>query len=55
MDFYVVMSRKGYRVAKRRRCKTRIGKSHKITKSDTMKWFQHKFEGIILNKRKADL
>lgn len=29
---------------------TKIGKQHKLTKEDAMKWFQTKFEGIILNK-----
>ena len=32
MDFYVVMKRRGYRVAKRRRCKSKVGVKHKITK-----------------------
>merc|ERR1719164_426702 len=32
MDFYVVMARNGYRVAKRRRCQRKIGKKHKVTK-----------------------
>ena len=50
MDFYVVLERAGYRVARRRRCKAKIGHQHKLTKEDAMKWFQTKFEGIILNK-----
>ena len=50
MDFYVVLERAGYRVSRRRRCRTKIGKQHKLTKEDAMKWFQAQFEGIILNK-----
>jgi large subunit ribosomal protein L11e len=50
MDFYVVLERAGYRVSRRRRCRTKIGKQHKLTKEDAMKWFQSQFEGIILNK-----
>ena len=50
MDFYVVLERAGYRVARRRRCKNKVGHQHKLTKEDAMKWFQQKFEGIILNK-----
>ena len=50
MDFYVVLERAGYRVARRRRCKGKVGHQHKLTKEDAMKWFQQKFEGIILNK-----
>jgi hypothetical protein len=48
MDFYVVLERAGYRVARRRRCKNKVGHQHKLTKEDAMKWFQQKFEGIIL-------
>jgi large subunit ribosomal protein L11e len=30
MDFYVCMTRPGERVAKRRRCKSRVGASHRV-------------------------
>lgn len=50
MDFYVVLERAGYRVARRRRCVAKIGRQHKLTKEDAMKWFQQKFEGVILAK-----
>ncbi|CAH2046269.1 unnamed protein product [Thlaspi arvense] len=50
MDFYVVLERPGYRVARRRRCKARVGIQHRVTKDDAMKWFQVKYEGVILNK-----
>ncbi|KAK9150594.1 hypothetical protein Syun_008903 [Stephania yunnanensis] len=53
MDFYVVLERPGYRVARRRRCKTRVGIQHRVTKDDAMKWFQVKYEGVILNKSQA--
>ncbi|KAL0693111.1 hypothetical protein Bca4012_060291 [Brassica carinata] len=49
MDFYVVLERPGYRVARRRRCKTRVGIQHRITKDDAMKWFQVKYEGVIFS------
>ena len=38
MDFYVHLSRPGGRVAKRKRCRSRVGHSHKLTKEDAMKW-----------------
>lgn len=38
MDFYVVLERPGYRVTRRRRCKTRVGVQHKVTKEDAIKW-----------------
>ncbi|XP_049400060.1 60S ribosomal protein L11-1-like [Solanum stenotomum] len=32
------------------RCKSRVGIQHRVTKEDSMKWFQVKYEGVILNK-----
>merc|ERR1712209_59161 len=48
MDFYVVLKRPGYRVTQRRRMKSKMGKQHKLTANDAMKWFQQKYDGIIL-------
>lgn len=53
MDFFVVLERPGYRVGRRRRCKQRVGIQHRVTKEDSMKWFQVKYEGVILNKSQA--
>eukprot|EP00878_Enallax_costatus_P000104 GHUV01000140.1.p1 GENE.GHUV01000140.1~~GHUV01000140.1.p1 ORF type:complete len:181 (+),score=61.06 GHUV01000140.1:148-690(+) len=50
MDFYVVLERPGYRVARRRRILSRVGVQHRIGKEDAIKWFQTKFEGVVLNK-----
>lgn len=50
MDFYVCLERPGYRVARRRRCQSKIGVQHMVTKEDAIKWFQTKFEGVVLNK-----
>jgi large subunit ribosomal protein L11e len=36
MDFYVVLKRPGSRVGLRRRCKSRIGAKHKISKAEAM-------------------
>ena len=38
MDFYVVLDRQGYRVARRRRQKARVGVQHRVTKEDAIKW-----------------
>ena len=38
MDFYVVLDRAGYRVAKRRKCVQHVGIQHKVTKDDSIKW-----------------
>ncbi|VDP89802.1 unnamed protein product [Echinostoma caproni] len=40
----------GLRVAHRLRCKNRVGPSHRISKEEAMKWFQSKFDGILLNR-----
>ncbi|KAI6180876.1 50S ribosomal protein L5 [Aphelenchoides besseyi] len=48
MDFYVVLDRAGRRVAKRRRAKGRVGVSHRVDKDEAVKWFQQKFDGVIL-------
>jgi large subunit ribosomal protein L11e len=47
MDFYVVMTRPGDRVRRRRRAKATIGATHRIKAADTMRWYRTRFEGII--------
>jgi large subunit ribosomal protein L11e len=47
MDFYVVLSRPGVRVAKRKRGRARIGNKQKVTKEEAKKWFVTKFGGHI--------
>ena len=36
MDFYVVLKRPGGRVTLRRRCQSKIGAKHRISKEDSM-------------------
>ena len=50
MDFYVILGRAGQRVAHRRRGASRIGPKHHVTKEEAMKWFQSKYDGILMNK-----
>ena len=50
MDFYVVMGRRGLRVRHRRKCRSRIGATHAVTREECMKWFQTKFDGTIMKK-----
>jgi large subunit ribosomal protein L11e len=47
MDFYCCMTRPGERVARRRRCKGRIGAGHRITRDDTVRWFKQRFDAIV--------
>merc|ERR1712025_534881 len=48
MDFYVVLARPGYNVRYRRKKKARVGIQHRLVKSDGMRWFQQKYDGIIM-------
>ena len=47
MDFFIVLARKGKRVARRKWARGRIGMRQRITKQDSMDWFQKKFDGIL--------
>jgi len=49
MDFYVVLSRPGFRVSKRKRCRAKIGVQHRIAKDDAKKWFLTRFGGNVRN------
>ncbi|WP_456327671.1 50S ribosomal protein L5 [Archaeoglobus sp.] len=40
MDVCVVLKRRGYRVAKRRRCRSKVGSKHRITKEETIEWLK---------------
>lgn len=48
MDFYVVLSRKGQRVHTRKHAASKVGYQHLVTKEDAIKWFQTKYEGLVL-------
>merc|ERR1711874_431091 len=48
MDFYVVLGRPGMNVQHRRKKVGHVGFPHRLTKEDAMKWFQTKYDGIIL-------
>uniref|UniRef100_A0A0R3X2M6 60S ribosomal protein L11 n=1 Tax=Hydatigena taeniaeformis TaxID=6205 RepID=A0A0R3X2M6_HYDTA len=50
MDFYVILGRAGQRVCHRRRCVSKIGLKHHVTREEAMKWFQSKYDGILINK-----
>ena len=48
MDFFVVLKRPGARVARRKRCTSRVGAPHRISKKDAQDWFRRSFNGILL-------
>jgi len=47
MDFYVVLARPGFRVAKRKHKRGVVGNKHRITKEDAQKWFITKYGGQV--------
>lgn len=49
MDFYVVLARKGKRVANRKHARSRVGKFQRVEKDDAKLWFIEYFGGNILN------
>merc|ERR1712079_42123 len=49
MDFYVVLTRAGKRVSKRRARTNRFGKFQRVTQDEANLWFIEKFGGSILN------
>jgi large subunit ribosomal protein L11e len=51
MDFFVVLGRPGLRVSQRRRCQSRIGTRQRVSKEDSIKWFESTFEGTVLGKK----
>ena len=48
MDFYVCLARRGYRINKRKLRRAKVGFPHKIKREEAMKWFQTKYEGIVM-------
>jgi len=51
MDFFVVLSRPGLRVAQRRRCKKRLGPRQRISRDEAIRWFESTFGGMIIGKK----
>lgn len=46
LDFYVVLGRPGYRVARRKRAFGKVGTHHRVGKQDAIKWFEETYEVI---------
>jgi large subunit ribosomal protein L11e len=47
MDFYVVLRRRGKRVAQRKRQNRRIGNFQLVAKEEAQKWFVEKLGGVL--------
>jgi len=54
MDIYVQLARPGYRVSSRRSRTGKIGRNHRVTKQEAMKWFQETFDGILLKPKTVE-
>lgn len=55
MDFYVVLGRRGERIAQRKLKRAKVGTSHRVTRAEAVKWFEKTHDGIVLagKKKKA--
>merc|ERR1712100_962406 len=47
MDFFIVLKRAGFRVAKKKAKKGRVAPQHRITKEDAMEWVRQTFNAEI--------
>merc|ERR1711861_27199 len=47
MDFYIVLKRPGFNVAKKKAKRGRIAPSHRVTKEDAMEWVRQTFNADI--------
>merc|ERR1712078_971201 len=52
MNFFVVLERPGYRVARRKHAHGVVGRVHRVTKNDAMDWFKTTYEGNIFDSKK---
>lgn len=48
MDFFIVLRRRGTRVAKRKRQTRRIGNFQLVSKQEAQKWFVEKLGGVLV-------
>lgn len=49
MDFYIVLERPGYSVARRKRLRSKVGFRHRITKEDAIEWFKTELNGSVVD------
>lgn len=50
MDFYVVLSKPGRRVALRKRARARLGNRQRVTADEAREWFKGAYDGTLLSK-----
>ncbi|KAK5582683.1 hypothetical protein RB653_004268 [Dictyostelium firmibasis] len=52
MDFFVVLTRPGFRVAHKKRSPAKVGFQHRIGKEDAVNWFKTTYDGIVIGGKK---
>jgi large subunit ribosomal protein L11e len=52
MDFYVVLGRRGERVAHRKLKRGKMGSNHRVKRDEAVKWFEKTHDGIVLAGKK---
>ena len=52
MDFFIVLSRRGYRISKRKLKPASVGLAHKIKKEEAIEWFKTKYDGLVVEEAK---
>lgn len=52
MDFFVVLGRRGERVAQRKRANNKVGFAHRVKAAEAMNWFSKTYNGIVLPGKK---
>ena len=48
MDFYVVLKRPGFRVSRKKHCRSKIGTRQRISKEDAQEWFTRTYDGVLI-------
>lgn len=51
IDFYVVLSRPGYRVSSRRRIQSHVGVQHRVRREEAISWFEKTFDGTVAEQK----
>ncbi|CUG89666.1 60S ribosomal protein L11, putative [Bodo saltans] len=52
MDFYVVLGRRGERVAHKKHKPGKVGFAHRVTRAESIKWFEKAYDGIVFQAKK---
>ena len=53
MDFFVVLGRRGERIHHKKIKRGRVGISHRLNKTDAIKWFEKTHDGIVLDGKRV--